>query len=121
MTPRLPKGSRKFLSVLEKQPSKCILPVSPARLNPGDLKVRVEVKGDVLFFSVQNPVARNSGNKLDEPGGIGLPNVRKRLALLYPQQHSLEIHNAGETFAVVLNIHGLQLNPDERKTHLLYN
>ena len=94
---------------------------SPARLNPGDLKVRVEVKKDVLFFSVQNPVARNSGNNLDEPGGIGLPNVRKRLALLYPQQHSLEIHTAGETFAVVLNIHGLQLNPDERKIHLLYN
>jgi hypothetical protein len=94
---------------------------SPARLNPGDLKVRVEVKGDILTFSVQNPVGKKTTHNLDEPGGIGLPNVRKRLALLYPGQHTLEIHSPGETFAVVLKIHGLQLQPHERKAHLLYH
>jgi LytS/YehU family sensor histidine kinase len=94
---------------------------SPARLNPGDLKIRVEVKGDVLTFRLQNPVAKDPANTLDEPGGIGLPNVRKRLALLYPGQHNLEIHNSSYTFAVVLKIHGLQLQPYERKAHLLYN
>lgn len=82
---------------------------SPARLAPGDLKVRVEVKEDILTFSVQNPVGTNQVNTLAEPGGIGLPNVKKRLALLYPGQHTLEIHNSGETFAVVLKIHSLQL------------
>lgn len=94
---------------------------SPARLNPGDLKVRVEVKEDVLTFSVQNPVGRKPAHTLDEPGGIGLPNVRKRLALLYPGQHTLEIHSQGETFAVALKIHGLQIQPHERKAHMLYH
>ena len=79
------------------------------------------LKEDTLTFSVQNPVGKNSTPILDEPGGIGLPNVRKRLALLYPDHHTLEIHNLGETFAVVLEIHSLQLQPHERKTHLLYH
>jgi len=93
---------------------------SPARLNAGDLKMSVEVEKDTLIFSVQNPVGKNTGHTLDEPGGIGLPNVRKRLALLYPDQHTLEINNTGETFAVVLKIHDLHLQPHERKANLLY-
>lgn len=94
---------------------------SPARLNPGDLKVSVMVKDDTLTFSVQNPVVKNFPQTLDEPGGIGLPNVRKRLALLYPGKHSLAIHNAGETFAVILKIHDLHLQPNGRQAHLLYH
>jgi len=94
---------------------------SPARLNAGDLEVRVTVKDNLLTFSVQNPVGPKQTHTLDEPGGIGLPNVRKRLALLYPGQHTLEIHHTGETFAVVLKIHGLQFQPYERKAHLLYH
>lgn len=94
---------------------------SPARLNPGDLKVRVEVKEDILTFSVENPVAKHPAHTLDVPGGIGLQNIRKRLALLYPGQHTLEINSTGETFAVVLRISGLQSQPHEEKTHLLYH
>jgi hypothetical protein len=94
---------------------------SPSRLATGDIKVKVEVKEDILTFRVQNPVSNKHAPTLDEPGGIGLPNVRKRLALLYPNQHSLEIHNSSETFAVVLKIHSLKLQPRERETHLLYN
>ncbi|RYG53827.1 MAG: sensor histidine kinase [Chitinophagaceae bacterium] len=94
---------------------------SPTRLNPGEVKVRVAVVGDTLTFSVQNPIGKKSVHTLDEPGGIGLPNVRKRLALLYPGQHTLDIQSAGETFAVVLKIQGLQSQLHERKAHLLYN
>jgi hypothetical protein len=82
---------------------------SPARLNPCDLKINVEVKKDTLTFSILNPVGKNSQENLDEPGGIGLPNVQKRLALLYPGQHTLDIHNTGETFALTLKIQGLKL------------
>ena len=94
---------------------------SPARLNPGDLQVRVNVKEDTLTFSVQNPIGRNSAHTLDTAGGIGLQNIRKRLALLYPDQHTLDIHSTDETFAVVLKIHGLQSQLHERKAHLLYH
>jgi hypothetical protein len=94
---------------------------SPARMEPGDIKVKVGVDKDVLTFSVQNPVGNSQANTLGEPGGIGLPNVRKRLALLYPGQHSFDIHRTAETFAVVLNIRGIQSAPHARKTQLLYN
>jgi len=87
---------------------------SPARLNPGDLKVRVEIKENNLSFSVQNPIDRKSVYILDELGGIGLSNVRKRLTLLYPDQHTLEIQNIGETFTVVLKIQGVQSQSYER-------
>ncbi|WP_133272273.1 sensor histidine kinase [Hymenobacter radiodurans] len=94
---------------------------SPARLEPGDLKVRVEIQDDILAFSVQNPIGKKSTNALEEPGGIGLPNVRKRLALLYPDQHTLTIQNTGETFTVALTIQGLHLPAHERKAHLLHH
>jgi signal transduction histidine kinase len=94
---------------------------SPARLEPGDLKVRVQVKEDTLAFSVQNPIAKKSVSPLEEPGGIGLPNVRKRLALLYPGQHTLTIQNTGETFTVLLILHGLHIPAHERQTHLLHH
>jgi signal transduction histidine kinase len=94
---------------------------SPARLEPGDLKVRVEVQESALTFSVQNPIASKPANPLEEPGGIGLPNVRKRLALLYPGQHRLSIENTGATFTVLLTIHGLHAPAHARQAHLLHH
>lgn len=94
---------------------------SPARLEPGDLKVRVEIQEGGLTFSVQNPIAKKSATSLKEPGGIGLPNVRKRLALLYPGQHTLTIENTDETFAALLTIHGLHVPAHERQAHLLHH
>jgi hypothetical protein len=94
---------------------------SPARLAAGDIKVKVKVMGDKLKFIVQNPIGKDLPTALDAPEGIGLPNVRKRLLLLYPEQHLLEIQNTGETFTVILRIHSLNLQPNERKAHLLHH
>ncbi|MCC3159757.1 sensor histidine kinase [Hymenobacter sp. 15J16-1T3B] len=94
---------------------------SPARLAPGDLQVRVALYHDTLTFSVQNPVANKPANPLEGPGGIGLPNVRKRLALLYPEQHTLAIQQTGGMFTAVLTIHGLHSQAHERQAHLLYH
>lgn len=88
---------------------------SPARLNPGELKVRVEVRDGTLTFSVQNPVDKHpTHHTFDESGGIGLPNVRKRLTLLYPGQHTLKVDKVDSTFCVVLKIHDFQLQMHER-------
>ncbi len=37
-------------------------------------------------------------------GGIGLANVQKRLALIYPQKHQLHIHNENSIFTVTLTL-----------------
>lgn len=94
---------------------------SPARLEPGAVQVRVAIQADTLAFSVQNPIAKKSGSMLAEPGGIGLPNVRKRLALLYPGQHTLAIQDSGEIFTVTLRIYDLHLQSHEREAHLLHH
>ena len=44
-------------------------------------------------------------NSLDvKPGGIGLKNVQKRLDLLYPGQHQLNIHDDDNVFTLTLAI-----------------
>jgi hypothetical protein len=80
---------------------------SPARLEPGDIKVNVVIVENTLTFSIQNPVAETRATALEESGGIGLQNVRKRLALLYPGQHKLEISSRANMYTIVLKIHGL--------------
>ncbi|RYU77862.1 sensor histidine kinase [Hymenobacter persicinus] len=94
---------------------------SPARLAAGDLKVRVDLQGNVLTFSVQNPIGNKPATPLDEPGGIGLPNVRKRLALLYPGQHTLTIHPTAATFTATLTVHGVQPPPHATTPHLRHH
>jgi hypothetical protein len=94
---------------------------SPARLEPGDIQVKVEVKENTLVFISQNPLTTRQGNVMNEPGGIGLPNIKKRLALLYPGQHNLEIKASEKTFTVMLTICDLNLQVHERKVNLLYH
>jgi sensor histidine kinase YesM len=93
----------------------------PARLEPGDIKVNIEIIGNTLTFSIQNPINEKPADALEEPGGIGLQNVKKRLALLYPNRHALEISNTGAMFHINLKISGLHLQDHERKAHLLYH
>ncbi len=54
-------------------------------------------------FCVENS-KENHLQKTLVPGGIGLNNVKRRLELLYPGKHLLEIHNSEETFKVNLEL-----------------
>ncbi|RNI22670.1 sensor histidine kinase [Rufibacter latericius] len=95
---------------------------SPARLEPSAIKVRVEIKPDSLTFQIQNPIGTNQQQmEIEEPGGIGLVNVQKRLQLQYPDQHRLNIQNTGDTFRLSLEINGTQAHVHERETKLLHH
>lgn len=94
---------------------------SPPRLKPRSIKVRVAVAENLLIAAFQNPIGKKRGDLLEEPGGIGLMNVQKRLQLLYPNQHSLNINKTDEVFSVELKITNLQTQANEKKTQLLYN
>lgn len=54
-----------------------------------------------LVFSVHNFI---SGTHHDKTGGIGLENVRKRLQLIYPARHQLEITGGKEEYFINLTI-----------------
>ncbi len=57
-----------------------------------------------LFFNIENDVAPPDEQLPDRGGGIGLDNVKKRLALLYPNRHELIIYEDGKVFSVTLKI-----------------
>ena len=56
-----------------------------------------------LYFKVHNSIHPKADNTLDDNShGIGLENVKKRLGLIYPNRHTLEIQNSDHDFFVSL-------------------
>ncbi len=70
------------------------------------IKVKIGIKNDsTLEFTVRNSRAPDS--QRDDSGyteGIGLKNVKKRLNILYPEFHRLEIQEKPDVFIVQLNV-----------------
>ena len=71
-----------------------------------DPSIDIELSDDKksLFFSVRNKVSKQNSEIKDESSGIGLANVRRRLELLYPDQHELNIHEKEDSYLVELTI-----------------
>lgn len=61
----------------------------------------ITVTGNVFELNITNKINRI---KKDKTGGIGLPNVKRRLALIYPDKYELAIKPGTDTFAVDLKI-----------------
>lgn len=66
------------------------------------IKARVDDKGK-LFFECENSFLPKS-NTARLSKGIGLENVKKRLALLYPESHSLVINQSNNRYLVQLTM-----------------
>lgn len=80
-----------------------------ANKNIGKVKIRINFKviDEYLYFSISNPSPAKSKykQKINSPGGIGLNNVKKRLALGYDKdEYDLNINNKGKLFIVNLKI-----------------
>lgn len=63
--------------------------------------IRIQIENGVLQFTCINNFKES---KTVRPGGIGLENVQKRLELIYPDKHSLQIKNENAIFTITLNI-----------------
>ncbi|MGB8191299.1 MAG: histidine kinase [Chitinophagaceae bacterium] len=57
-----------------------------------------------FFFSVANTVDYSSKGSTEPIGGIGLKNVKRRLELLYPEKHALDITEEDGWFKVGLKL-----------------
>jgi signal transduction histidine kinase len=70
-----------------------------------EIKIAISCKNGILNLHVSNPIVNNQREGVvGESSGIGLKNVKKRLSILYPSSHVLEIFNDGKTFIVNLTI-----------------
>jgi sensor histidine kinase YesM len=56
-----------------------------------------------LLFTCQNYWKKDKSG-YEMPGGVGLENAKRRLALLYPGKHELTIFEEEPVFRVELNI-----------------
>lgn len=63
------------------------------------IHIRLQVSKTTLSFSVENPLFAASGAS-SEDSGIGIANVKQRLALHYPGRHTLEYGAKGGQFSV---------------------
>jgi len=67
------------------------------------IEMTIEIRADDLHFTLKN--SKPTGEKIHErKNGIGLRNVEKRLRLLYPGRHRLEIKDEAESFEVFVSI-----------------
>ncbi len=76
------------------------------------LKISIKTYQDTLIFKTENN--KNNASKVVSTN-IGLPNIQKRLEILYPQNYTLTVDNEGNKYICCLT---LTLNSDESKDKL---
>jgi LytS/YehU family sensor histidine kinase len=70
---------------------------------PNFVKLSLEKNNGHFHFQVENS-KELIDKTTEQPGGIGLNNVKRRLELLYPGRHQVAIIDAGEKFTVDLKL-----------------
>jgi two-component system LytT family sensor kinase len=68
------------------------------------IEIKVDVKDNLLRFSISNSKGSESQKNEGYKEGIGLKNVKRRLELLYPRKHTLEIIRKQDIFNVNLTL-----------------
>ena len=66
------------------------------------IHIRMDINDNEILFSCSNSVAKKSEDTSDS--GIGLENIKKRLALLFPQKHQLTLKETDVLFHAELKI-----------------
>ena len=71
--------------------------------DPG-IDIHLKITEKDLFFAVKNKISHEMAEDKDDSSGIGLKNVQRRLELLYPDSHQLEIRKENGWFIVTLRL-----------------
>ncbi|WP_173002968.1 sensor histidine kinase [Chitinophaga sp. SYP-B3965] len=66
-----------------------------------EINITLKRKDQILQLTVHNT---KENRPAEEPGGIGLANVKRRLELLYPDKYTLDISDNSATFTVTLTL-----------------
>jgi len=68
------------------------------------IDIELTAKNNLLHFSVRNKFNANADEPKDKTSGIGLSNVKRRLNLLYGNNHTIHINKNDGWFVVSLQI-----------------
>ena len=59
----------------------------------------------ILLIEALNTYDQTNGEKhLLQTGGLGIQNIKRRLELLYPDKHELNINKNGDTYQTILKL-----------------
>jgi len=72
-------------------------------IEQGYVKMKIETDDAQLHFDIENNMPEQEFTK-DKVGGVGLENVKRRLQLIYPEKHQLDIEQSEERFKVQLSL-----------------
>lgn len=73
--------------------------------NPSWIYITLTMDADSVYFKVHNSFRKPTGMDPEERmGGIGLENVKKRLELIYPTKHILDIQKSERDFFIALTL-----------------
>ena len=72
-------------------------------LTNGFINISLKTNKEDLEFYIENSIPKIVSKK-DKNGGIGLPNTKKRLDLLYPNKHLLSISEDEKVYSVYLKL-----------------
>ncbi len=67
------------------------------------VNIAFELSSEELIFICKNP-KENNEELPNRNGGLGLSNVKQRLAILYPDRHTLTIEDEKDFYTVILKI-----------------
>jgi two-component system LytT family sensor kinase len=74
----------------------------------GKNKIHLSVKNEdssTLLVEAVNTYDQSDGQKhLLQSGGLGIQNLKRRLELLYPGRHELDISKSGDTYQTILKL-----------------
>lgn len=74
-----------------------------------EIRLKFEMHDKRLIFQIQNTRGNlKNGITRNAKGGIGIENVKKRLALLYPGQYRMKVMDEDESFAVWVEIENVE-------------
>ena len=76
------------------------------QIKSGFVNIDLNLKDDQIELTIENskPPSIPKPKQEKKSGGIGLENVKRRLKLIYPNKHNLQIVEKPHSFKVFLNI-----------------
>jgi len=71
---------------------------------PSFIHIKMQINNGILWFTCENSINTQSESLVSSGSGIGLENIKKRLALLYPGKYTLDISHTDRQYNVSLKI-----------------
>ncbi|MBC8110846.1 MAG: sensor protein lytS, partial [Verrucomicrobia bacterium] len=73
--------------------------------NPSWIYITLTLDSQKIYFKVHNSLhSKQESDPEENKSGVGLENVKKRLDLIYPNRHTLEIQESEQDYFVSLTL-----------------